>query len=137
MPCEDLSLSDLQEVLHKLESYRGTLEEQKIEYYKQILCATGQYLVQTRPSEIKGKYVVKIEEFLNDLSQQLEYREQIPIDIDEIIDEIDEVVGIAGTLTEITKNIDESRRHRHPDFGKYVKKLGRKLKFIGGIIGGN
>ncbi len=64
--------------------------------------------------------------FWNDLSQQTESWKWPPID------EIDEAVGIASTLTEITDNIDDSMRHRHPDFGKYAKKLGRKLKFIGG-----
>ncbi len=81
--------------------------------------------MQTRPSQLAGDYIVKIEELLNDLSQQTESWKWPPID------EIDEAVGIASTLTEITDNIDDSMRHRHPDFGKYAKKLGRKLKFIG------
>lgn len=126
MPCEDLSPSTLQEVLRELKGYSGTLEQQKFEEYKQLLCAVGQYLMQTRPSQLDGDYIVKIEELLNDLSQQAEAWKWPHID------EIDEAVGIAGTLTEITDNIDDSMRHRHPDFGKYAKKLGRKLKFIGG-----
>lgn len=126
MACENLSFLNLRNNLQSLEGYRKALLTKQISDHKRLLCAIGQYLLETRPSQIDGSYIVNIEALLNDLSQQANSWNWPPID------EIDSAVGIVGTLTEIVSNTDDSRRHRDPEFGKYAKQLGRKLKHIGG-----
>lgn len=126
MPCKDISLSELQEILKNLEGYRKTLLTQQIAERKHLLCVIGQYLLQTRPSKLDGSYIVRIEVFLNDLAQYADSWNWPPFD------EIDDCVGLAGALAEIFDNIDDLKRHHHPDLGKYAKQLGRKLKYIGG-----
>lgn len=91
---------------------------------KKELCILS-YILKRPPSQLSCTDVINIESYLNELANQAENWKWPDLD------SIDTAVGFATTLVTVDANTDEFTRHRHPDFGKYAKKLGRVLNLIG------